>query len=188
MPRILIFLALVIACPLMYAGVKIIPRTEHYSISGNTPEQLRQQMSSRGPIGSNSRRFDATTFWQIDWNYETNTVFGKCVITDFNIEVNIAYHMPYWSTGSQRSTKLYQKWRTYYDALFAHEKNHAQHGIDAAYEIESYASRLGPRSNCGKLHDLLKTRADKIIKEAKAKDEWYDKITNHGASENVRFP
>lgn len=85
-------------------------KVAHYSISGSTAEELRDEMKRKGPRG-----WHAYTDWNLSWNCRKVTV--TCTVT-----------LPSWNPEKQEP-ELQRKFRTYWNNLARHEQGH----VDIVY-------------------------------------------------------
>ncbi len=134
------------------AAPQVSETLQTYAVDATTAKGLRQQMKERGPKG-----YWAYTRWDIRWT-------GGCRVT-----VKVAYTMPKHKNPSALSPDMRRRFDAMLANLMAHEKQHGQHGIDAAHEIY--------RANCNGGMD--------IIRKYNRMDEAYDRRTKHGQTEGV---
>lgn len=105
------------------------------------------------------RGFWAYTEWYVKWT-------GAC-----KVSVSVKYTLPKLASPGKVPADVRQKFDAMYAALKAHEENHGAYGISAAREIE--------KAGC--------TNGDAIIKKYNKAEVDYDKRTDHGFTEGVRF-
>ena len=130
--------------------------TQFYDIDGRTARELKAAMAESGPQG-----YWAYTTWYVQWS-------GDC-----RVSVKIDYIMPHWADRADGDARLQAEWDRMIEHLWEHEKGHAQHGIEAAREIEA--------SHCaGDPHTITDRWANE--------DNVYDDETNHGVTQGVRLP
>ena len=99
----------------------------------------------------------AYTEWYVKWT-------GSC-----KVSVSVTYTMPKLKSGAPADVK--SKFDKMYKKLLKHEKNHGNNGISAAKEIAKKKCNGG----------------DAILAKYNKKDIAYDKKTDHGYSEGVKF-
>jgi len=131
---------------------KVTETITYYEISGDTAAELRAQMKTKGPNG-----YWGYSRWYVRWS-------GSC-----KLSVTVDITMPKLKNPENVPAGLVQKFDKMYAALLTHEKNHGQHGISAAEEIEANRCKNG----------------NAIIDKWAAEDVTYDKRTNHGETEGV---
>lgn len=138
------------------AEPKIVVKTKYYSITGSTSRELKNQVKRKGPGGHL-----AYTGWHVRWT-------GSCQIT-----AEISYEYPKWENREQAPDDLRTKWDRMIAALTEHEKQHAQHGINAANEIEKTKCAGNPK-------DITNKWANQ--------DKIFDAETNYGKKQGVVLP
>jgi predicted secreted Zn-dependent protease len=158
-----------------------------YTIYGTNQQQLRNEMNNLGPE-DNGRHFDAYTHWYVEWRFNFQNDDGLCKITTVNVSVKISYTLPYWADYSNADPALKSKWDTYMSHLRSHEQNHAEHGKQAAAEIENMLRMLPPAQDCRTLETTANAQAQQIISAYNQKDKSYDDNTQHGTTEGAVFP
>ncbi|MFK7836982.1 MAG: DUF922 domain-containing protein [Sulfitobacter sp.] len=133
---------------------QVTEKLKTYKVDATTVTGIRNQMRSRGPKG-----FWGYTTWQIRWS-------SGCQVTA-KIQVTLPRH----TNPSAMPQRVKRAFDAMVKNLHAHERLHAQHGIDAAYEID----RAGCRG------------AQKIIRKYNRADRALDKRTDHGKRDGVVF-
>ncbi|MEO0342584.1 MAG: DUF922 domain-containing protein [Pseudomonadota bacterium] len=134
------------------AGPHVSETIKHYTIKGNTAVGLKAQMSSKGPDG-----FWGYAKWWVEWD-------GNC-----NVSVDVTITLPKLSANSGASSALKADFEKMYEALLAHERQHGQHGISAAKEVEA--------AGCN--------NTDPIFAKWRKADKDFDQRTQHGKTEGV---
>ena len=148
------FLILLTSAGLASAKPKVKENWSYYEVRGNSIGQLQSQLKSKGPKG-----FWAYTSWYVRWS-------GACAVS-----VEIRYTMPKLIKNDAMPASVLSIWNKMYAALEKHERNHGQHGINAAREIERNGCRNGKA----------------IIRKWAEQDRIYDRKTQHGKTEGIRF-
>lgn len=132
----------------------VIESRQYYTVMGSTVPEITRSMKKNGPNG-----YWGYTHWYVKWD-------GACRIT-----VTIKYTMPKLANRSKVSENILKRWDTMIAKLKAHEKNHGQHGINAAKEIKA--------GQCKSSYFILW--------KWNIQDTIYDLTTNHGEKEGVIF-
>jgi predicted secreted Zn-dependent protease len=131
-------------------------RTHLYDISGSTANELTDAMAEKGPHG-----YWAYTTWYVHWS-------ASC-----EVSVTLDHTMPRWTDHDTGPAALRADWDRMMKSLWRHEKGHAEHGLEAAREIEA--------SHCaGDPHKITDKWAEA--------DKVYDEETDHGARQGVHLP
>ena len=154
MRKLLLTAAIIALAGMAQANPRVSEKTKYYKINGDSVKALKADMRKRGPNG-----FWAYTRWYVKWT-------GSCKVT-----VTVDYTMPKLANPNAVPKEVKAKFDRMYAKLWAHEKNHGQHGIDAGREIAKKKCQGG----------------DGIIKKHAKRDKVYDKKTKHGLTEGVKF-
>ena len=170
-----------------YAVVAASDTVDYYSIRGTSENDLRREMSAKGPIGTGGR-FDAFTRWNIRWRYSYRQAGGLCRIDAVTTDVTVTMTLPRWDDESAAPDRLQKRWREYVTALTTHENGHRQNGLDAAHEIDRRIAALPAQANCSALGAAANALGDEIIRNHKQRDLDYDRTTGHGRTQGARFP
>ncbi len=151
----------------------------YYDISGNTENELRQQLDSLSPRGYDNFKADATTNWRINWSW---TGYGNstCDLTSAEVTYNIEVTMPRWESPQDASPELVTKWNSYIQALAEHEKGH----VDFVVENYQFVETAIKNATC----DTAESAAQDALLPIRQLDIDYDADTNHGATQGARFP
>jgi len=161
---------------------------QRYSISGTSEAGLRREMSAKGPLGADGRRYDAYTLWHISWRYNYRQDGALCRIGSITTKVEVTMTLPRWDGESAAQDGLRARWRKYFAALTEHENGHRVHGRDAAHEIDAAIARLPGQSNCVALGNAANSLGNQIIHKYNERDLDYDRRTDHGRTQGARFP
>ncbi|MEM9716211.1 MAG: DUF922 domain-containing protein [Pseudomonadota bacterium] len=144
-------IVLMLAGPAL-ADPKVSETIKHYTIKGDTAVGLKAQMAQKGPDG-----FWGYSNWWVSWD-------GLC-----NVKVDITITMPKLAKNSGAPDALKEEFDRMYGVLLAHERQHGQHGIEAAKEVMA--------ANC--------ENTDPIFAKWQKADRDYDRRTKHGKTEGV---
>ena len=158
-----------------------------YRIEGSTPQQLREAMNENGPK-EHEQTYDAYTSWIVRWNYEYQKDESQCRISALKIAADITYHLPEWAGYYEADQAFKDRWDNYIAHLITHEHGHAEHGKNAAVEIEGALSALPPAESCEDIAQIVDNKANKIIAKYNEQDIQYDAETEHGKKQGAEFP
>ena len=170
------------------AAVEVNEASEQYAIRGKTAHDLRQEMRAKGPPGAGGRRFDGYTKWDVDWRYWYRQRGGMCTIDRVQIKVKITTTLPVWQNEQDADDQTRTRWHRYREALVRHEDGHRQHGLAAARDVDRTLKALAAEKSCDALGAKANESAKAIIGGYNQRDLDYDRDTNHGATQNARFP
>ena len=162
-------------------------KRDDYKLTGSSESDLRHEMDVEGPV-DHSTHFDAHTNWYLKWSYPFDNSSGQCATGPVTVSLEITYQLPEWDGDPSAPPALTDKWRRYEQALQAHEDGHAEHGRDAADEVERTLTALPPASDCPTMDRIANAKAQAIIDAHAQDDVAYDRDTQHGATQGARFP
>ena len=151
----------------------------YYDISGNTENELRQQLDKLSPRGYDNFKGDATTNWRINWTWDG---YGNsnCDLTSAEVTYSIEVTMPRWESPQDASPELITKWNNYIQALTEHEKGHVDFVVENYMSVETAIKN----ATC----DTAESAAQAALLPIRQYDIDYDAETNHGATQGARFP
>lgn len=152
--RLVLAVFLAAAATPVVAAPTIREEIRHYDVRGANLGQLRREMVEKGPNG-----FWGYTRWWIEWS-------ANC-----RIDLTITITLPRLVTPESLSSQDRAIWTRMTEALLAHERLHAAHGIAAAREIAANNCRNG----------------NAIIDRWAEQDRELDRRTGHGRAQGVRL-
>ena len=144
-------------------------------------------MNQRGPL-QQGQRYDGWTQWEINWRYEYESSHETCSLTSHKVTTQITITLPRWTNQASASPELQRRWDNFWNALQAHENNHVRLSLQAATEVENMLDNLAPQSTCDALEAVINSKGQNILQANRERNAAYDRETNHGMSEGVRFP
>lgn len=174
----LVLLCLIAFTGLGQAKVIINERTKFYRVSGNTGEQIYQQMIRKGPrIGRSKEHFIATATIDFDIVNIEGYEWGKqCVIRDLDVVIDVVYRIPKWNRPKGASRELVKAWETFLAHIWRHERHHTKIAKDTAYEL--WRAIKGVKGTLSKdCEDMLKPaqkRAEQVYRRYNARQERFD--------------
>ena len=107
------------------SGPASIPNAtmQYYDVAGSTESELRADLNSKGPVGYDGYKGDATTQWSIGWTWPGyGTVF--CTLSAPTVTYQITVVFPRWNAPASAPPPLVAKWTNFALALGEHEKGH----------------------------------------------------------------
>lgn len=182
-----------VACLFMVAsstGVRAEERTAYYPISGNTANELREAMDRLRPTGSDGKRHDAITTWDIPWRYHVVAVEEWCAVQSIEVSLDLLTTLPKWTNEAGAPAALVKQWRGYLAALAKHEDGHRQLATKAAAAVRELGVhiKVPQRANCADVGRTIDAAAKALIQEYQAKERQYDEETDYGRTQGARFP
>lgn len=166
----------------------VTENTDYYLVSGNTANEIRNDLNMNTVVWEGGISFDARTDWFVKWNFWWNESNSLCTITRVKTSVNVNYTLPKLINARDLPASLQQKWDTYMIALSGHENGHRDMGISAASEIENEIGNMPPRRTCTQLESDANSLANQIIEKFQFIEIEFDRKTNHGANDGAMFP
>jgi predicted secreted Zn-dependent protease len=166
------------------SGVEIV----YYDITGNSAKEMRRQLNANGPLSERGARVDGHTKWTVSWTFRYAPKAASCEFTAFRSTVEGTITLPRWVANGSISNALITRWQSYISALRIHENGHYAHGVKAAEEIDSLGQSFRVSGDCSTIAKKFSDQAATIIEKYRAADETYDRRTQLGRTQGVRFP
>ncbi len=178
------FLAALFFIPQAFATPQITESTEYYDIQGRTTADLGREMNEKG-IREGSQTHAGRTRWNIKWRYHYQDAGADCRLESVEVTLDIHYEMPRWVHHEAVPAEVIQKWESYYAALEAHEKGHADHGREAAQEIENAIYSTGSGTPCSEFNAKADAAGNAILDRYRQIEIDYDAETKHGRTQGA---
>jgi len=168
------------------ATAKTIETIEYryYEISPRTPYEIKSELMRHSPIRARNGSYNGRTDWFIDWKFRSAFASKGCQLTDSQTTVRVVYILPTLSdsVSDPQTIAIFNKFS---DALTLHEKNHGEHGLKAAREIDRLFSEIPPQENCRMLAKIVDGIGHATVQKYTQMDREYDRRTNNGATEGA---
>ncbi|MBY7699339.1 DUF922 domain-containing protein [Vibrio harveyi] len=148
---------------------KLIKSYEIYDIYGSTPEELEESFVKQKPRALVETGFDATTDWDYDMSYDTNT----CRATDLTLYVD--FTLPIIHT-SKLTDEVKKNVTEYTNAIYAHEQVHCSLIIEKINSMYDKV-RKGEKGDCD---EYYKKVSDEITNSINKVNKEFDRSTDHG--------
>lgn len=152
-----------------------------YRLRGQHARAIRRSLRQFGPRDQYGISRDAFTSWKIGWRWP-HIVGGKVEPSAIRVSVTGEITLPRLSAGAQIRNP---DWHTYHKALIVHELNHYHHALAGAELLAEQYRALAQQGpiDASRAHFM----AREILAQVRAQDREYDRLTNHGESEGVRW-
>lgn len=186
--KISVICALSLFSFLAYAAPAINIQTKYYPVMGNNSKSILQSINSRGPVGKNGKRFHALTKWQVQWSYRWLESGSRCRLTETTVNLDVEYLLPELQQPETISESLATNWDNYYSALYSHEQQHKDFGVQAATELDKELLSIEKKQNCNRLEKQIADTAQKVLDKYDQIEKEFDRVTNHGINQGVKFP
>lgn len=168
------------------SGPTIVESTEYYEVGGSSADELRAAIARRGPRDHTGKRGVGMTSWEARWSYQLKETASGCVRTAFEMKVTLVIALPKWKNRYD-ATALADRWNIYLAALEAHERGHLEIALREAQEIYAQLSRITSAGTCAQLEESIDSTGKALIDDLNRVQVDYDRRTNHGATQGVRF-
>ena len=152
---------------------------QYYDITGSTESELRAELNSKGPVGYDGYKGDATTRWVIGWTW-LGYGTSLCTLSAPTVTYQITVIFPRWKAPANAPPVLISKWTNFEQALSEHEKGHVDFVV-AHYPSVTTAIE-------GATCATAEAAAQNALKPIRQHDLDYDAETNHGATQGAHFP
>ncbi len=162
--------------------------TSFYQVEGKDAETIQQNIQKYGPVGKDGKHYQAVTKRNTQWNYRWIKTVSMCRITSVEVSVDIEYQLPELSAINALPENLRKRWDTYFKALFRHEQQHKDFGVQEAVELEKELLALNKQQDCNQLEDQINDTARKVLDKYDRIEKEFDRVTNHGINEGVKLP
>ncbi len=157
---------------------------KYYEISPRTPYEIKPELMRRSPIRAGSGSYNGHTDWYIDWKYQTAPGSNGCRLVSVQTRVHVMHTLPSLSeyVTDEKTIEVFNKFNA---ALSQHEKNHGDHGLSAAREMDKIFSEVQPQRSCRDLARMLDGIGQSIVQKYTQLDREYDRTTNNGETEGA---
>ena len=157
---------------------------KYYEISPRTPYEIKPELMRRSPIREGGGTFNGHTDWIVSWKFQSSSSPQGCQLVNHQTTVHVIHTLPALSSfvTDKRTIEVFN---TFNDALTKHEKNHGEHGLTAAREIDKAFGEIQPQQNCRELSRMVNNIGNSIIQKYIFADNEYDRITNNGLTEGA---
>jgi len=185
--KIIISLALLLGATAVIAEPVVNYTYHYYTATAKHASELRAALNEASPVHEDGRAFHAYTKWYVNWHFYWNRREASCEMTSVSTDVAVDYTLPQFQPAAGADADVQQRFDNYYRALFTHEQGHAQHGIDAAHEVERSLMQMAGWS-CDTITEDANRRAREILGKYNRMDVDYDRDTEHGRTQGAVLP
>lgn len=147
---------------------------QHYFAFPKTVRELRREIGRY----SGSSKYTGFTRWNVTYRYAFEETKAGCRLRDVRVNLDIHYKMPkLFPAYKEAAVKI--EFDRYYDRLMEHERGHGDNGRKAARAVDETLSSLSA-PNYLALRETPDREARELIREYRARDKHYDRVTSHG--------
>jgi len=161
---------------------------ETYEVSGETALELAEQMTEKGPRGSEGEAFDAYTTWWFTWPHDSVETDEGCTAEGVGVTLKLIYEMPLAAADQTWDAALTRKWRKFTSALWSHELGHGDLALTQAEELQTQLEALPAAADCNALRATVDELGDQAMDAHNAAQRAYDDETSHGRTQGAVFP
>jgi predicted secreted Zn-dependent protease len=169
----------------MFAHGKESFRIEYFAIHGATAQELRADLSRRGPVGETGIRGDGYTEYRIAWKVSMTLKDGICRASNADVNLDVIMRLPSWHPPAGVSKRLLEIWKRFSQILREHEDGHHRLAIAAAREVERALRARTRAVTCKALETRLNARANKVLARYREKQLAYDLDTDYGRAQGT---
>lgn len=162
-----------------------------YFVRGGTAAALRAELDSKGPYSpADGRRFDSLATWGLRWSFRYERDAEGCRLAAATVELQVVVEVPelVQPDGSQLPDDLLTAWRSYSEALAAHETGHVYAYRAGARALQAALEAAPPAADCRSLGLALNALGEAQVEALRAYDRDYDAVTQHGRLQGAVFP
>ena len=167
-------------------GLTVVEETQYYEVTGSSAEELRASILRLAPRDHTGQRGVGMTSWQVRWGYGVKQTASACVRTSLDIKVNLVIALPRWKNRYDDSG-LADRWNIYLAALEGHERGHLEIALRAAQELHEHLARIVSAKTCALLEQSIDSTANDLLDDLNRVQVDYDRRTQHGFTQGVRF-
>lgn len=160
----------------------------YYNVSGETAEDIWNDIMKKSPVRQNGKQHVAYTKWFVNWRFWWIDKVETCEISKVSISLDITYTLPKLAQNTSMTDALSNRWHNYYSALYKHEQGHKDFGVKAAEQIEKELVAMDARPDCTELERGANETANRILDKYRQLEIRYDESTNHGLNTGAVFP
>lgn len=149
-----------------------------FPVTGNDELEIRKALRANGPRDTRMQPRDGYTQWRLGWRWDARkrgVVDRKSLRVSVDAEIRIPR-----CVGAGCGAR----WRLFRYQLVRHELRHLQFVLDGARKLAAlYSSNTDSTLLSADAHRL----GDRAINDIRAADRGYDRKTDHGKSEGIRW-
>lgn len=163
-------------------------RTVYYDVVGTSARELRRELNAKGPLDKHGKKVSGLTRWKISWKFHKAAKAGSCEFTEFKATLDGTITMPRWVVTQSVPKPLMDSWQRFLTALLVHEQGHYSNGFRAAEEVRALGRGFRVPGDCSTIATEFNERATAIIDKYRIADDEYDRRTQSGRTQGVKFP
>ncbi|MCB8823284.1 DUF922 domain-containing protein [Microvirga rosea] len=182
-PMIVVVFSAAFVSPTL-ASVVQTSKITPYKIAGNTVEEVRQQMSLKGPRDGNTPKASHIGA-KVRWGFRTQMAGSNCIITDVKVTVSIIRTVPELNTNNNELRSQFARYRKLVDAF---QEGHAKNAQSMARQMDRGIAALPPAASCDDLKRSVEQLGNRLTKETAAANREYSERTEYGRTLGAVWP
>ena len=174
----------------VHAQNTLLWSTNYYLISGTDTDGLRRSMHGSKPWQDrpDMAGMVGLTTWHIGWRFHVSPTPSGCRCSSFTTRTAITNTLPRWLPPTHAPPELKNAWARFATALGQHEAGHSRLALAAVAQMHQQVKALGEDLDCDALRKKINEVAQRTLDDFRKRDEEYDRITNHGATQGASLP
>lgn len=157
---------------------------KYYAISPRSPSEIKPELMRNSPIREGNGSYNGHTDWYIEWRNQSRQTPDGCQLISYTTKVHVVHILPALSE-QVRDKQTIDVFNKFNSILTQHEKNHGNHGLTAAREIDKAFSEIPTQQNCRDLAQMINNIGNAIVQKYTQADIEYDRITDNGLTEGA---
>jgi predicted secreted Zn-dependent protease len=159
-------------------------RIAYYPVQGRSVAEIRRDLARNGPRDRAGQPRAALTDWSLGWRYALRREPNACVATQLETPLAITTTLPSLSTPVPEH--VHSQWSALEAALAEHEHGHRRIALECRDELSRRLAAVASASDCAALRRALDHTGRAALAECRARDDGFDRATNHGAGGAAR--
>ncbi len=155
-----------------------------YDISGNSLNQLREQINQKGTKWNDGKVYSALTNWDIHYKYSVTSNNGRYSVRSADTTVEICYYLPRLDANSC-TPELASRWKDYFAHLQRHEYGHKDLAVQTASQLNEMFATLPSFGSEEELAAEITKRTEEKFRHLKEIQIDYDRDTRHGETQGA---
>ena len=154
----------------------------YYTVYGNTPTEIYNQVLGCGPLFSNGVRYGAATSYHFNWKFDTTMDQSgtSCSLSNIRVAARSDVLMPSWQRPANANTKASSYWSLMSTKLLDHELGHADLSNLYAQNLYDQLVSLPAASSCSVVRSTANDIGQRVRNDTQTAQLGYDQATDHG--------
>lgn len=171
---------LAFACLDARAELVITDKSVHYDIHGRSLMALRDELRTKGPVGSTGVRVAGLTAAELAWEAVYDDSGTGCRVSSSRVGLDITTTLPRWQSPGLSERFLQRRWQSAAEAIASHEAEHRALAVEAARQLDALVSGFASPRDCTAAAGELRWQAWKLQQRLHRDNERLDRRTGHG--------